>query len=341
MIKTLTLGYAGEYGARAMTIDLSEEAAMWPDAAAQLLLVRPGEHTPYPADNAVYADGCMTFTPTKADMAIAGQGHAQVYFYSSDGNVLGKSGVMITHILASLGGDSTEPPSDDELGYYDKLMQQAALAIAAGNSAKTSAQSAAENAAKAEAALEEMKSISTQSGNMPDGGSSGQILAKKSDESYDTHWIDPPSGSSSGGGVADSVAWGNVTGKPDTYPPASHTHPEYLGKNETAANANQLNGKSASEYALANDVKNLIPGVKFYYFEIPSGNAQTYIQEIWEDLEGGTFIASVLETEYYSRALVHGNKVSNLYGAYINISYYVQPMYYHLADGVWSETPLV
>lgn len=254
MIKTLTLGYAGEYGARMMTIDLSEEAAMWPDAAAQLLLVRPGEHTPYPADKAVYADGCMTFTPTKADMAIAGQGYAQVYFYGADGNVLGKSSMMITHILASLGGDSTEPPSGDELGYYDKLMQQAALAIAAGESAQEDAQTAAESAAKAEAALEEMKSISTQSGNMPAGGSSGQILAKKSAENYDTHWIDPPSGSGTGSGVADSVAWDNVTDKPSTYPPAAHTHPEYLGKNETAANAALLNGKDADQYALKTDL---------------------------------------------------------------------------------------
>lgn len=257
MIKTLTLGYAGEYGARMMTIDLSEEAAMWPDAAAQLLLVRPGEHTPYPADNAVYADGCMTFTPTKADMAIPGQGYAQVYFYGADGNVLGKSSMMVTHILSSLGGESTEPPSGDELGYYDKLMQQAALAIAAGESAKEDAQSAAESAAKAEAALEEMKNISTQSGNMPDGGSPGQILAKKSAENYDTHWIDPPSGSGTGGGVADSVAWGNVTDKPSTYPPAAHTHPEYLGKNETAANAASLNGKSADQYALKSELPNV------------------------------------------------------------------------------------
>lgn len=62
------------------------------------------------------------------------------------------------------------------------------------------------------------------------------------------------SASGAGGGVADSVAWGNVTGKPDTYPPAAHTHSEYLGKTETAANANQLNGKSADQYALKTDL---------------------------------------------------------------------------------------
>lgn len=97
---------------------------------------------------------------------------------------------------------------------------------------------------------------STGSG-LPAGGTAGQILAKKSAENYDTHWIDPPSGSGTGGGVADSVAWDNVTDKPSTYPPAAHTHPEYLGKNETAANATQLNGKSADQYALKTDLPNV------------------------------------------------------------------------------------
>ena len=56
-----------------------------------------------------------------------------------------------------------------------------------------------------------------------------------------------------GGGVADSVAWEDVTGKPSTYPPASHTHTEYLSVNGTAVNATQLNGKSADLYMLKTD----------------------------------------------------------------------------------------
>lgn len=50
-----------------------------------------------------------------------------------------------------------------------------------------------------------------------------------------------------------NVPWANVINKPETYPPASHAHPEYLGKNETAANAKQLNGKSADQYMLKTD----------------------------------------------------------------------------------------
>lgn len=79
--------------------------------------------------------------------------------------------------------------------------------------------------------------------------------------------------------VADSVAWGSVTGKPSSYPPENHSHGEYatseelnqlkekndaqdealtqlneanankLGKTETAADSAKLGGVAASEYA--------------------------------------------------------------------------------------------
>lgn len=49
---------------------------------------------------------------------------------------------------------------------------------------------------------------------LPTGGTTGQIAAKASNSDYDVEWIDPPAGGT-GGGVADSVAWDNVTGKPD------------------------------------------------------------------------------------------------------------------------------
>ena len=32
-------------------------------------------------------------------------------------------------------------------------------------------------------------------------------------------------------GSANAVAWGNVSGKPSTYPPSAHTHSQYLEKN--------------------------------------------------------------------------------------------------------------
>jgi ribosomal protein L35AE/L33A len=51
---------------------------------------------------------------------------------------------------------------------------------------------------------------------VPSGGTNGQVLAKASNTSYDMEWVDQ------GGSV--SVAWGDVTGKPSTFPPSAHTH---------------------------------------------------------------------------------------------------------------------
>ncbi|MDQ0195808.1 hyaluronate lyase N-terminal domain-containing protein [Paenibacillus wynnii] len=40
--------------------------------------------------------------------------------------------------------------------------------------------------------------------------------------------------------IADSIPWSGVTGKPVTYPPSTHTHPEYINKG--ALTWNQLKG---------------------------------------------------------------------------------------------------
>lgn len=154
MSKNLTLGYAGEYGARAMTIDLYEEAELWPDATPKLLLCRPGEDAPYVFEGTTYENSCLTFTPRKVDTAIAGTGYAQVYFYGADGTLLGKSGLMTTLILRAMSGDVTQEPSAEQKSYYDNLMEQVALAVAAGQTAPGYAQSAAESAAAAAAAQE-------------------------------------------------------------------------------------------------------------------------------------------------------------------------------------------
>ena len=47
---------------------------------------------------------------------------------------------------------------------------------------------------------------------------------------------------------AKSVAWGNVTGKPSTFTPSSHTH-NYAGSSSAGGNANWANGASYANYA--------------------------------------------------------------------------------------------
>lgn len=50
-------------------------------------------------------------------------------------------------------------------------------------------------------------------------------------------------------GSAESVAWGNISGKPSSYTPASHTH-NYAGSSSAGGNANWANGATYSNYAI-------------------------------------------------------------------------------------------
>lgn len=53
-------------------------------------------------------------------------------------------------------------------------------------------------------------------GNLPRGGTDGQVLAKQSNSDFDYAWE-----SVAGVGATD---WADVTGKPSTFPPSAHTH---------------------------------------------------------------------------------------------------------------------
>lgn len=232
-VKAIDLGKRGENKVREIEFDLHDWIAEYPGASAALYVSQPNTTVYLATTNMV--DGVLKWPIIDTYTAIPGFGDAEIVLSGADGERLKSvtASIFVSHSLSD--GAPGEAP-DYMRPYVDQV---------------------AENAAKVEEALEEIKNIGTQSGNMPDGGSPGQILAKKSAENYDAHWIDPPSGSGTGGGVADSVAWDNVTDKPSTYPPAAHTHTEYLGKNETAANATQLNGKDADEYVLHSDALTL------------------------------------------------------------------------------------
>ena len=87
-------------------------------------------------------------------------------------------------------------------------------------------------------------SVGSTGSGLPAGGTTGQILAKKSDASFDAHWIDAPQGGSgSGNGTVTGVKIGDAS-----YTPNASGVVDLSGM--TAPNANQLNGKSADQYAL-------------------------------------------------------------------------------------------
>lgn len=104
-----------------------------------------------------------------------------------------------------------------------------------------------------------------------------------------------------GGGVADSVAWDNVTGKPSTYPPESHSHAEYA-TNETV---NQLseqmaNYRTAVDLLANSDFANLVNqrGYKKWTSESGTDTADTkynfaggYTIDRWK-LDRGTLVVN-------------------------------------------------
>lgn len=51
---------------------------------------------------------------------------------------------------------------------------------------------------------------------VPTGGTTGQILSKKSNANYDTQWLDAAAGG--------ATSWEALTGKPSTFTPSAHTH---------------------------------------------------------------------------------------------------------------------
>ena len=73
----LALGYESEGNSRPIEICVADWLADWPGATIGLLLMRPGEETYYPAAIKVL-DGVLHFTPSRADMAIPGDGLAQI-----------------------------------------------------------------------------------------------------------------------------------------------------------------------------------------------------------------------------------------------------------------------
>jgi hypothetical protein len=71
---------------------------------------------------------------------------------------------------------------------------------------------------------------------VPVGGTAGQVLRKASGTNYDTEWA-----TGGGGGVS---SWNDLTDKPATFPPSSHTHPI----SEVTNLQTSLDGKAATSH---------------------------------------------------------------------------------------------
>lgn len=130
-IGRLDLGYPGENKARVIEIDMTAWLKEFPGAAVGIMVQRPNESVFYPA--ALTRDeeneNIIRWTITRADVAIEGEGEAQIILTNEDDVEL-RSRVVTTRIGASLSGTEAEAPPPENT-FVSKVINAAAQAEAA------------------------------------------------------------------------------------------------------------------------------------------------------------------------------------------------------------------
>ena len=148
------IGRAGENLATRVRIDAGKVFAEYPAAVLTMKVINPAG-TVYGRE--VSRDGDLViWDVTDGDLAAEGQGEMQLTF--TEGSVIVKSADARTEVCRSIVGGTTPP--DPVQDWIDR----------------------------AEEVLEEVEDA------FPEGGTTGQVLAKKSNADFDTEWVDQGSG---------------------------------------------------------------------------------------------------------------------------------------------------
>ena len=146
-VSIIDLGRQGENLATQVIYDLSDWIAEYGDGTAELIHKRVGDLQPYPV--AAVRDGnTLIWTVTSTDTAVAtkppiGYGKCEMRWYVGD--VLAKSKTWKTLVSQAMDTPSETAPPDHDQGGVDQV-------VAAGVSAKASAESAKTDADRAETA---------------------------------------------------------------------------------------------------------------------------------------------------------------------------------------------
>lgn len=160
---TIPLGFEGENEFTEVRIDCKKTFDQHPNAVPSMIVTDPAGNK-YPA--VVTRDGdVVVWQLTAGDLTTNGYGEIQIEFLI-DGTVIGKTDIARTRIERSIfpEGEAPEPVQN----WIDEANQTLAE-------------------------VEEAKQA------FPAGGTTGQVLTKKSDEDYDTEWKTPQGG---GGGTS-------------------------------------------------------------------------------------------------------------------------------------------
>lgn len=146
-VSIIDLGRQGENLATQVIYDLSDWIAEYGDGTAELIHKRVGDLQPYPV--AAVRDGnTLIWTVTSTDTAVAtkppsGYGKCEMRWYVGD--VLAKSKTWKTLVSQAMDTPSETAPPDHDQGWVDQV-------VAAGATAKASAESAKADADRAETA---------------------------------------------------------------------------------------------------------------------------------------------------------------------------------------------
>lgn len=153
---TIPMGVQSENNAEAVEFDVSEWLARDGSLSFSVWVTRPGETEAYQADNATLKDGVLSWWPTGADTAIAGEGKVEILAVSANRRML--SGWTATYIRETTTETTTDAPVDQR-PWLDQALLASEEAKAAAKSAAASAEQAEGVVKKEVAALtEEMES---------------------------------------------------------------------------------------------------------------------------------------------------------------------------------------
>ena len=124
----LDLGYQGENKARVIAIDMKAWLDEFPGANVGMMLRRPDEDVFYLVALEM-EDGIIEFEVTRSDVAIAGEGEAQIILTNEDDVEL-RSRIVKTKINPSMSGTEVEAPPPENT-FVTKVINAAAQAEAA------------------------------------------------------------------------------------------------------------------------------------------------------------------------------------------------------------------
>lgn len=144
-LSSLRLGYVGENKSRTISIDVSDWLDRWPDAVIDIAVRRPLEDGGYIPEETTVADGILTWVVTRADVAVAGTGSAQIRAIQESTGKCFVSRVVHTIIEPSITGDLANDVEPPETAWVERVL------VAAEETKRA--------AAKVEAALEDTQGM--------------------------------------------------------------------------------------------------------------------------------------------------------------------------------------